>query len=199
MRKLVFGASAVALLGLLAVPSFAGDKEECTCSTFEREVLGWCKHCGAGTAFGHPIKSKKLFKVLVGHEVDQDKVSCGGCKVALKESGKCCGKTFLNNKSYGSQVGATLAKGKLVSGEKISCSACKTKWKSGGECTGCNVGYVSHMKFKKDDYTLASNAETILKKAIKAAEDCEKCAVAIVTDGTCEACKVSFKDGTKQG
>jgi len=33
--------------------------------------------------------------------------------------------------------------------------------------------------------------------AAKTAEKCEACAVAMVTDGNCAACKVSFKDGKK--
>ena len=63
-----------------------------------------------------------------------------------------------------------------------------------GFCTGCNVGFVVKRMFnEKEDYEVALAARKTLETA--AGSKCESCAVAMVTDGECAQCKVSFKDG----
>ena len=44
-------------------------------------------------------------------------------------------------------------------------------------------------------YDSALVAFDVIKKAVKTSAHCEKCAVAMVSDGKCGECKVSFKDG----
>lgn len=209
MRKL---GMLVVVAGLMAfsAPAWAGDgygkklkgdHSKCACSGNTARTVSWCGPCKSGVAFGQTIKSEKLVAALAGHEVKADGMKCSGCKAALKTSGKCehCKVGFRNGMSFHSPVSLALAKGELVDAEKIECPRCKTIAKEGkGECTNCKVGVVAGMMFKdKEDFVWAKKAGTILASAIKAYEKCEGCAVAMVSDGACEHCKVSFKGGEK--
>ena len=63
-------------------------------------------------------------------------------------------------------------------------------------CKKCKAGFVAGRMFTEEKaYSLALAAWKTLKKAASAAMQCEQCAVALVTDGTCARCKVNFKNG----
>lgn len=156
--------------------------------------------CGNSYFDGVSFKSAKLHKALSGKTVKASYVKCEGCKKALKNDGECCA-SFAGGKSYKSKVAYTLAKGKAVDTSKIKCEGCqKAAKKDNGWCEGCKVGLVGNKVYKNEkDYKAATKARVILAKAVKTSKKCEDCAVAMVTDGTCEGCKVSFKDGKKKG
>lgn len=207
MRKLVVGLALVAVVVVVA-PGFAGDdygkkltgdKTKCSCPSNTARTIAWCKPCMGGVAFGHSVKSKKLIAALAGHEVKEDSIKCGGCKTAFKNNSKClhCNVGFRHGMEFHSPVSLALAKGELIDIEKIGCPRCKSIAEDGkGECSGCKVGVVAGLLFKDMyDYKTAKMADTTLAKAIKSSSKCEGCAIAMVSDGTCEQCKVSFKGG----
>lgn len=203
-------------LGLLAGVAFvsagmAGDgygdkklgevKYKCSCPSNTARTVAWCVPCNGGVAFGHQVKFEKLVAALVGHQAKEDGIKCSGCKTAFKNSANCdhCKLGFRHGFKFHSPVSLALAKGDIVDASTIECPRCKTIAEKGkGECTGCKVGMVASLMFKdKEDFKSAKKANTILARAVKTATKCEGCAVAMVSDGTCEGCKISFKEGKK--
>lgn len=168
---------------------------------------GFC--CGKGMAFGVQLKSKKLQAALVGHSFDGASAcsKCSGCKSAAKDNGWCddCNVGIVGKEYFTSPVSYSLAKGKVISAEKMKghgakCSGCKTAHADNGRCDHCKVGFVAGRMFQnKEEHTAALAAYKTLTKAADVAGKCEACAVAMVSDGECEHCKVSFKNGKVQG
>lgn len=195
---------------LLAVLAFAGFQVPAQaggckgCEKVAKTGSGFC--CGKGAAFGVKLASQKLHDALAGEKVDLAKNPCPGCRTAGKTDGKCAAcKTYaVDGTVYHSPVSHALAKGKPVTDEMIAafptkCSACKIAHAENGRCTACNVGYVAGRMFEKEeDHAAALAAYKTLEKAASAADKCEACAVAMVTDGTCAKCKVTFKDGKER-
>jgi hypothetical protein len=192
MRKYLYvSCAAVVMLGLHAA-AFA----DCGCKTAKVEG-GWCDDCEVGYFNNVKIKSHKLHEALAGKEVDAHAVKCDACKQALERDGSCegCQVSFAHKKAYRSPVAHKLMVGKAHDVSEITCAGCK---KGAGThpawCKSCNVGWVGNVTFSdKSQWTEARAARKILVKA--AAKKCDGCAVAMVTDGTCSGCKVSFKDG----
>ena len=110
-----------------------------------------------------------------------------------------------DGKLFRSPVAHALDKGMLVSSDSSAkcasgCAGCKEAFKSNGWCDKCGVGLVAGRMFKEQsDHKAALVAYKTLTKAASAASNCEACAVAMVTDGSCEHCKVKFKDGKITG
>jgi hypothetical protein len=178
-----------------AAPAMAGGCKGC--DKVAKKGEGFC--CGKGIAYGVELSSEKLQAALSGKHVNA--TNCAGCKAAAKGNGRCahCNVGVANSKVYRSSVSYRLAKGTRVTAKAAaSCSGCKTAHKSNGRCTDCKVGFVGGRKFTDlDDYQAALTAHKTLRVAAKQAEKCEACAVAMVTDGKCESCKIKFKDGKK--
>lgn len=196
MRKVAVLSFAVAGLVLAGGSAYG----ECGCCDPLRTSDGWCDGCKVGFFDGVAIKSKKLFDAVAGKKVDAQAMKCGGCAKAVKQDGACdhCGVAFAGGKAYKSKVAKQLALGKAADSDKIACSMCKKNSKDYGWCDSCKVGLVGNRAFKdKQAYTHAVAARKVLLAAAKTAEKCPNCAVAMVSDGTCSACKVSFKDGQK--
>jgi hypothetical protein len=216
-RPLLVSAAVIAMLAFSATV-YATD---CTC-TAAKTGDGWCEHCQVGYVAGVKIQSNKLYDALQGQPVkDAASIKCPACKAAFENDGTCnhCRASFVGKTRYGSNVAYRLARGQAmaadgaacpVSGTKCSgqekkcagaaakCAGCKGQLADGGWCEGCKVGLVGHRLFKdKVAYEEAAAARETLKTAAKTAEKCEACAVAMVTDGNCTTCKVSFKDGKK--
>ena len=59
------------------------------------------------------------------------------------------------------------------------------------------ISRVNRVFKDKDAYNEGIKARETVRLAAKTAKKCEPCAVAMVTDGSCAMCKVSFKDGKK--
>lgn len=112
---------------------------------------------------------------------------CGDCKVGYFDGVVIKSKELLD----------ALARKEVNVGE-IKCTMCKTAAAEHGWCDACKVGLVGNRAFNdKQDYANAVRARKILLMAAKAAEKRPSCAVAMVTDGECATCKVSFKNGMK--
>lgn len=196
LRTMLTLASVMAVMGAGA-PVMAGDCKSCT--KVAKHGRGFCYGCEKGKAFGVDLASKGLYDALVGQPINRERLKCPGCKDAAKTEGRCshCKVTAANGKFYHSPVASVLAKGTPVSAEKAAaCSGCKTAHGEDGFCKECGAGFVGERMFKgEENYKAALVAHKTLTKAASTAKKCEACAVAMVTDGTCEHCKVSFKDG----
>lgn len=178
---------------LLATSAWA----ECVCKTVMAKD-GWCGGCKIGFVDGVKLEHENLYKALQGMEVSEDKINCAGCKAAHASGGSCehCHVTFVSNHAYKSPVAATLAHGKIVDKDAIACEGCKKAAASDGWCDHCTAGIVGNRVFMgKEQYEAAQHARKILTKATKKLAKCEGCAIAIVSDGTCGGCNVSFKGG----
>jgi hypothetical protein len=195
MQRALFVLICVGAVVAFVVPAEAGCKG---CEQVAAKGEGFC--CDKGIAYGVRIKSKKLYGALEGKEVAVDKIKCPGCKSAVQSDGVCesCKVGIANGKMYHSMVAYRLAKGNPTSPEAMKCAGCVTAAKKNGFCNRCKVGFVANRAFKnKADFGPATEAHATLVKAAETVPRCEDCAVALVTDGTCAACKVSFKDGKK--
>ena len=196
--RTVFALPVAIVLFAGASLALAGD---CVCKAAKSDN-GWCKDCSVGYVSGVKLESQKLYAALEGMEVKKDDVKCAGCKTAMAAgNGECsaCHLMFENGVAYKSAVAADLAAGKHMtqSADDIKCAGCKKAALAGhGWCDHCNGGIVGHQWMtEKDQYEAAVAAHGTLVKASKAAGKCEGCAIAMVTDGTCEHCNVSFKNG----
>jgi len=194
----------VALVSVLAFAGFqahavAGGCEGC--AKVAKTGDGFC--CSKGKAFGVDVKSKKLYEALAGHKVDLEKHPCPGCRTAGKTNGSCthCKTYAVDGQVFHSAVAYALAKGKPMPKELVEacpkrCDGCRKAHATNGRCEKCNVGFVADRMFEgEEDYNVALAAYKTLEKAAQAADQCEACAVAMVTDGGCEKCNVKFKDG----
>lgn len=193
VRSLMIALCVAAVAGM-ATPVFAACPG---CAKVAKAGDGFC--CDKGTVFGTDLTSKKLYTALAGKVVVADSAKKGGCPTC-KTSTNCDACRVASGKRYASTVAYTLAKGKVLSAEKMAgsahgCPGCTTAFKKSGKCDKCAVGFVGGRKYAAKDYDAAVAAHAVLVKAVETAGHCEKCAVAMVTDGRCEECKVQFKDG----
>ncbi len=120
-------------------------------------------------------------------------------KVWLSIVDKC---KMADSRIYSSPVAYALAKGIPTSKEMVAhcpkrCDGCKVAFKDSKCCDTCKVGFVGDRMFEnEEDHRVALAAYQTLEKANFVAEGiCEDCAVAMVNDGRCDKCNVSFKDG----
>lgn len=120
---------------------------------------------------------------------------CAHCK-----EGMVCGMDVKSEKLYKamekSAYHAAIAKGEMVKAADCKCADCKKMLEGhkDGWCKKCNAGMVAGHVFKdKASYEKAEDAMKVLRKADKT--KCGGCAVAMVEDGKCSHCKVSYKDG----
>jgi len=194
----------VALLSIAVFAGFQAPVRACECPGCAKVAEtgeGFC--CDKGKAFGVELTSKELYDALVGHKMDLEKHPCPGCRNAGKHNGHCahCGTYAVNGEVYHSPVAYALAKGKPMPKELVEacpkrCDGCMKAHATNGRCEKCNVGFVADRMYEsKDDYESALAAYKTLEKAAQVATHCVGCAVAMVTDGTCDQCHVKFKDG----
>lgn len=187
--------SVLAFVVALSAVSYADDCAGCKTAMVKG---GWCEPCKEGFVSGVNIKSKKLYDALSGMEMKPDAMKCDGCKAAAAKGGECaaCHVSFAHGKAYKSKIAAKLAAGDALDPAKVSCDGCKKVAADHGWCDACKVGLVGYHAYKdRAAYDDAAKARATLVNASSAAGKCEACAVAMVTDGKCETCKMSFKDG----
>ncbi len=204
MRKFaLLPACAAVLVFVGSAVADCGNCGKCVCKAVKTAGTGWCDHCAGGAMYGVKMKSAKLFKALAGKKIeDPAKIKCTGCKAASKKNGACkgCHVAFNDGKMYKAPVSQVLSKGVAVDAKKVKCEGCTKALasKKSGYCSACDGGFVGGLAFHgKELYQQAKEAWSTLTAATKASTHCEKCAVAMVTDGVCDKCEVRYKDGKK--
>lgn len=204
MRRFVMVLVCVAVVAAWSAPALAADCKGC--AKVKEDGQGFCKACDKGEIFGLKLKSESLYTTLAGVGEGADtlaKSSCPDCQKAAKADGFCSQHKVgvVGEQLFTSKFAHTLAKGKPIDQAPTSeyvkaCPACTKNAKDHGFCKSCSVGIVASRVYKPETfYDSALVAFDVMKKSIKAADDCEKCAVAMLMNGTCDACKVSYKDG----
>ena len=130
--------------------------------------------------------------------VDLDALKCASCKTAFQSDGACahCSVGFADKKVYHSGVAYRLVKGETKDLSDIGRPTCRKSAEKPGWCGCCKVGMVGSIAFEDEkESEQAAEAREVLLSA--AANKCEACAVALVTNGKCDVCKVEYKDGKK--
>ena len=178
----------------VSAPALAGPP----CCDQAKAKDGWYTGHEMGFAYGVPLKGKALYEALTAKPAGE--LKCEGCKKAAETNGWCshCKVAVAHGKLYRSPYAHAIALGNKLDPTGIKCPQCAKTAKAGehGWCEGCQAGLVAGYGFKsKEDYDRAVKAFQIIKTA--AASKCEACAVGMVTDGKCDHCKVTFKDGKK--
>ncbi len=173
----------------------------CECATV-RETDGPCPKCKVGYLGGLKIASETFFEALDahGHEIDTNLVICESCKKALAADGFCdiCKIGFVRRQAYFSKLSHLLARGELKRRNAISCPDCLRHANQSGWCEKCQIGMVGFHAYKdKTEFTQTAHAMELLVQAIPEADRCMMCALAIINDGPCLLCKVSYSDGKK--
>ncbi len=203
MRRGMLTVLSLAAVGVWVAPTFAGPG--CPgCKAVEEKGEGFC--CGSGKIFDLKLTSKVVFDILAGDaaKVSKAKYSpCPACKEAATQGGSCehCKLFVTDGKAYQSKAAFVLASGKPIAKETADtmsdhCPECAKAFAKNGFCTGCDAGFVAHRMFKtQKTYDEAKQAMETVQTALKDAGHCEACAVARLTDGKCEHCSVSFKNG----
>ena len=190
MRRIMTGALLVGMV-LVSAPALAGGP----CCDKAKAENAWCSGCNQGFMFNVTIAKKVLYDALAGMAPS---ATCEGCKKAAETGGICekCHVGIAGGKAYKAMPAYYVASGKKVDPASVKCEACAAMCKSGvsGWCDKCKGGLVAGYGFKeREKYDKATNGLITIQLAEKS--PCEGCSVAMVTDGTCEHCKITFKDG----
>jgi hypothetical protein len=175
----------------LTAPALAGGP----CCDKAKAENAWCSGCNHGFVFNVTIAKKALYDALAGMAPSAE---CEGCKKAAESGGICekCHVGIAEGKAYKAMPAYYVASGKKMDPAAIKCAGCAAICKSGtaGWCEQCKGGLVAGHGFTdKEKYEKANNGLITIRLAAKS--PCEGCSVAMVTDGTCEHCKVTFKEG----
>jgi hypothetical protein len=182
---------------LLAVVAAA--RAECTCAV-ARLANGWCDECGVGYVGSAKIPSKLLYEELDphGHPFDPAKLRCETCRTAIEEDGFCelHRRGFVGGQAYLTPLAWRLARGTHLDPVALECPVCRENARSHGWCDACERGMVGHVAIdRRADYEAVAAEYEILLEAIDRASTCEACAVAMVFDGTCPRCGLTYRDG----
>jgi hypothetical protein len=187
------------LLAEVAAPPAAA---ACTCAV-AMEHGGWCEADQVGYLATIEIRSWKIFEALDahGHELNLDSFRCPSCQRAIATDGFCSEHRigFFERLAYFSRLTHVLAKNPFRPAAAIACPVCRKNSESLGWCEACKVGMIGGVAVAdRQEFDDAARSIRILHEAIAAAERCEDCAVAILTDTQCPVCRISYRDGKKQ-
>ena len=141
-----------------------------------------------------------LFEALDahGHDVDPDSFRCESCQHALKTDGFCKDHRigFRNGQAYFSRLTHVLSGGRVLPIGEIDCPLCRANAEDQGWCDTHGIGMIGNVAIEdRESYEHAVESLRILHEAIRAAGECEHCAVAIQTDTTCPRCRIRYRDG----
>lgn len=135
---------------------------------------------------------------LQGHDVDLRTFPCPACRTAIEAEGFCEEHRvgFVGGRAYFTRVTHALARGVTRDPSTLSCTTCRHNASAQGWCSRCKVGRVGATAFSdRARYEQALEAVRVLGVASDAAARCESCALAILTDTGCAACRVRYRKG----
>lgn len=182
-------------------PRASAEQEICRC-TLTRQTGGWCGKCKVGYLAGVRVESAGFFEALDahGHDIDPAMVRCDTCRKAYESYGFCerCMIGFVRKQAYFSRLTYYLARGEVKDPKKLTCTTCVRNRDSSGWCETCGIGLVGCHGYKdRKEFEAAARMRELLILAIDEAGRCMTCALAIINDGPCLNCKLSYKDGKK--
>ena len=175
----------------------------CLCAT-SRDTNGWCPVHELGYVGGVKVQSRWLYEAADahGHQLDLSTFTCPACRAAIATSGFCeihrVG--FVHELAYYSRLTYELARGEVHPVSSISCPTCRKNAETYGWCSKSGVGMVGPFAIRnRVDFERAVEALKIFMVANETARRCNTCAVAIITDSECPACKIRYKNGKAVG
>jgi hypothetical protein len=127
-------------------------------------------------------------------------MECATCRAAVEVDGFCerCSIGFVAKQAFLSRLSYYLAKGERRTPGSVTCEGCRALIGGRGWCEKCGIGWVGMVAMKdKADFERASAAYDTVVAAVRTAERCELCAVALVFDGRCPDCKIRYKGGRR--
>lgn len=171
----------------------------CACGV-AMEDGGWCDVHRLGYIGGVEIRSARLYEVLDahGHELDLDTFTCPQCRRAIESDGYCEEHRvgFVDGLAFYSKLAYHLARAEKVDLSAVTCPVCLANARSRGWCDEHGVGLVGgHALGDRNDFEEVAEALRLLELANEAAESCERCAVAIVTDSLCVKHRLRYENG----
>ncbi len=192
---------AALLLTVLSCPEPSFDDAECRCAEAKMKHQ-WCAACKVGYVAGVRIESKLLHEEIDahGHDIDPKLMKCSSCQKALETDGFCerCTMGFVKKQAYMSRLTYFIAKGETKDVEKIACPQCRKNAQSPGWCDACGLGMVGNVALQeKSDFEQAAKAFDVFQEAVRTLKRCEFCAIAMVIDGRCPTCKVTYRNGAR--
>ena len=149
---------------------------------------------------GVRIDSRALAAALdvQGHDVDLRTFPCPACRTAMETEGFCEEHRvgFAGGHAYFTRVTYALARGVTRDPSTVSCTTCRHNAGAQGWCSRCRMGMVGATAFSdRARYEQALDAVRVLRVASEASARCESCALAILTDTECAACRVRYREG----
>lgn len=171
----------------------------CTCGD-TKGMSGWCERHGIGYVGSVKIRSWLLYETMDahGHSVESGYFACPTCQKALETDGFCEKDKvgFVGRKAYFSRLTFELARAEKRDLSKITCPICRRNARDHGWCERHQVGMVGDLAILgRERWEQVAKAIGILEIAEKMSEQCEQCAMAIVTDSRCPYHRVTYKDG----
>lgn len=173
--------------------------KKCVCREGAKANV-WCHVCDIGFLATIKVKSADLFEWLDahGHQIDPKSIKCASCQRALKSDSFCvkCGIGYKNGLAWVSRLTHSLAMGERTGKREIACKICREYLQRMGWCAKCNIGFVGNVRFeKRDRYDTAAKEFGRFLVANELSTKCETCALAMMSDGACRACKIRYRDG----
>ncbi len=199
MLRAIPTAQLLLILAIWGTAAPAAEDPACVCAE-ARKHHGWCRACEVGYVAGHRIESEMLFEALDahGHDIDPRGLTCDSCLAAHADGGFCAehGMGFVTGQAYMSRLSYELARGETLDVATLNCPACREHARAHGWCAECQRGMVGSVAIRdRAAYENAARAFRTLLAALEKVRECELCASAMVGDGRCPVCKISYKDG----
>jgi len=188
---------------LFAGASLGSSAEETACACADaRATNGWCDTCDIGYVADVAIRSRYLWETLDahGHKLNLDNLGCARCTSAVASDGFCPDSRigFLDGEAYFSRLTWLLAKSERQKPSTLDCATCRQNPQGAGWCERHSVGRVGRWTLRdREEFDALVQDLRILRKANDAAERCEHCAAAIVTNTECPFCRIRYSGGER--
>lgn len=169
---------------------------DCSSCTANAKTDGWCDKCKVGYYDGVKLTFRPAYDVLQPVAADKLAEKCAGCKKAAASNGTCdqCHIRFIDKQGYKSWVAVHFAGAERFDAEKSKCDDCKRSKAAYRSCRACGANVIGNRSFKDvKAFEAALPARMALQSA--SATKCEGCAVAVLTNGKCEKCKLEYANG----